>query len=137
MRVDVEGFHAAMAEQKARSQAAGKFARGAGDKLVLEAEATAWLASHGVKPTDDGPKYNALIEAPPDATILAVFSGGSFLEGGNGVALPANGSTIGVVLDRTAFYAESGGQAADTGRLVAASGAAGSVEFDVIDTQVR
>jgi alanyl-tRNA synthetase len=134
LKVDVEGFHAAMAEQKARSQAAGKFGRGAGDKLVLEAEATAWLASRGIRPTDDAAKYTALSDAAPlDATILAVFSGGAFLEGGAGTQLPATG-TIGIVLDRTSFYAESGGQAADTGALVAVDGSGGAV--DVIDTQV-
>jgi alanyl-tRNA synthetase len=60
LTVDTEGFAASMAEQKARSQAAGKLARAGGwDALVLEAEQTAWLAkTAGVKPTDDSAKYD-------------------------------------------------------------------------------
>ena len=56
MTVDAAGFAACMAEQKARSQAGQKFGR-AHDKLVLEAEATAWLVKRGVKPTEDASKY--------------------------------------------------------------------------------
>jgi len=43
-----------------------------------------------------------------------------------------NGQPFGIILDRTNFYAESGGQEADTGRIVID----GKTEIEVTDVQV-
>jgi alanyl-tRNA synthetase len=50
---------------------------------------------------------------------------------GNVAEAAAEGATVEVVLDRTPFYAEAGGQEADWGRLVLADGA----ELEVYDVQ--
>jgi alanyl-tRNA synthetase len=74
--------------------------------------------------TDDSPKYGtALI----DATVLGWVVGSEVVRAGT----LRPGETVALLLDRTNFYAEQGGQVGDTGLLRAASGA----EFEVEDTQ--
>ena len=125
LTVDVDGFAACMAEQKARSQAAGKFARAGADKLVLEAEQTAWLTkTAGVKPTDDGAKYEWHCATGPVTSVAAIYTGkeAGFLTGDAAASPSEEGKAVGIVLEATSFYAESGGQVADTGVLYGVSG---------------
>lgn len=137
LAVDGEGFLACMAEQKARSQAASKFTR-TFEKLVLEAEETAWLAKKGIKPTNDEAKYKPLgADNEPLATVQAIFTKDGFLAD-DAAATPDSHTSIGVLLDATSFYAESGGQVADQGLLTLHGGAEGSpaVVVEVDDVQV-
>lgn len=60
-------------------------------------------------------------------TVRAILSESGFVSSTAGAAGP-----LGVVLERTPFYAESGGQVADTGELAGPSGAI----FTVHDTKV-
>ncbi|MGA2548984.1 MAG: alanine--tRNA ligase [Burkholderiaceae bacterium] len=105
--VDMAGFEAAMGRQRRQAQAAGKF------------KASANLEYSGEKTQFVG--YDQLVN---EARIVAMYSGGTpvsqLLEGEEGV----------VVLDSTPFYAESGGQVGDSGRLVGKLGS-----FAVADTQ--
>ena len=105
--VDVAGFDAAMARQKAMARAAGKFKM----QAVLEYEG----------PTTRFEGYETLED---EGEIVALYRDGApveeLAEGEEGV----------VVLDRTPFYAESGGQAGDRGELRAPEGI-----FAVEDTQ--
>ena len=90
VEVDVEGFEAAMADQRDRSRAAAKKTGvAAGEEADAE---RAVLAEHG--PTD----FVGRTESTTQATVLAVVGDGVFL-------------------DRTPFYAESGGQVGDTGTI--------------------
>jgi len=101
--VDTEGFQKAMEEQQSRSRAAMAFEReifkkGAQvlEELYAERGATEFLG------------YNAL-EA--EAEVLALLAGDqSLLEAGPG-------TEVQVVLDKTPFYAEGGGQIGDFGFL--------------------
>ncbi len=61
-------------------------------------------------------------------TVRAILSASGFVDSTAGAAGP-----LGVVLERTPFYAESGGQVADSGELAGPSGAI----FTVQDTKVR
>jgi alanyl-tRNA synthetase len=63
-------------------------------------------------PTDDAAKY---IDSDVDATVRAIWTGKEFADSVTDVA-------AGVVLDRTNFYAESGGQVADNGVLKTSTG---------------
>ncbi|HET6492836.1 MAG TPA: alanine--tRNA ligase, partial [Burkholderiales bacterium] len=108
VRVDYAGFEAAMARQRARARAASKFAAAA--NVEYQGAATEF---HG---------YDTL---QVEATVVALYDG-------EGVQIPeiAAGEAGIVVLDRTPFYAESGGQVGDRGELAGVNGT-----FAVEDTQ--
>ncbi len=95
LTVDQAGYEAAMAEQRARARAAGTF------KVDYNAKGLEFPASEFLG-------YNSLAE---QGKVLALVKDGQkveqLVEGDDGV----------VVLDRTPFYAESGGQAGDCGYL--------------------
>ncbi|KAI1819763.1 tRNA synthetases class II (A)-domain-containing protein [Xylaria intraflava] len=74
---------------------------------------------------DDQPKYS---KGDTTGKVQLIFSGTEFLQSTKD--LPPN-TPFGLLLDRTNFYAEQGGQVADTGRLVIDDVA----EFDVHDVQ--
>jgi alanyl-tRNA synthetase len=95
LSIDTEGFDAAMEEQRRRSQEASKF----GVDLRAGATVDARTAFHG---------YEGL-EA--EGRVVAL------LKGGEAVAELRAGDSGEVVLDRTPFYAEAGGQVGDTGVL--------------------
>jgi len=93
--VDSAGFDAAMNRQREQARAAGKFKMAAG--LEYSGAATAF---HGYDHlTHDGAK------------VTAVYVDGT------SVASAKAGDDAVIVLDHTPFYAESGGQAGDTGEL--------------------
>ncbi|HKA41528.1 MAG TPA: alanine--tRNA ligase [Burkholderiales bacterium] len=108
VRMDYAGFEAAMERQRERARAASKFQLGTtveyqGDKTEFRG-------------------YETL--AVDDAKVVALYK-----EGASVRSVSAGEPAI-VVLDRTPFYAESGGQVGDRGELVGASGT-----FAVADTQ--
>jgi len=97
--VDMAGFDAAMAKQRDAARAAGKFGGGA----TLPAELASQL------PATEFLGYDEL-----DAGGLEVLA---LLRDGRPVdAVEAGGEAI-AILDRTPFYAESGGQVGDAGGL--------------------
>jgi alanyl-tRNA synthetase len=100
--VDVAGFESAMDDQRARARAAGKGGGVATGDEVTEQQRL--LATYG--PT----VFTGRDEYETEATVLAVIGDD-------------------VYLDRTPFYAESGGQVGDTGTITTATGV-----LDVRDT---
>lgn len=64
-----------------------------------------------------------------DSRVVALYFNKTFPESTEQIP---EGATFGVILDRTSFYAESGGQEHDTGSIVID----GVAEFDVSDVQV-
>ncbi|MFD7566717.1 alanine--tRNA ligase [Streptomyces tendae] len=115
VEVGREGFITLMREQRERARADARARKAGGTDLGVLRPV---LDEHG--PTD----WRAWDTLTTDARVLAVL----------GVTGPApvvrEGEIATVVLDRTPFYAESGGQDSDAGRL---SGA--SVEAEVLDVQ--
>ncbi|MEO1277999.1 MAG: alanine--tRNA ligase-related protein, partial [Planctomycetota bacterium] len=109
LTVDVDGFHAAMAEQREQSRAGAK--AGARGELVLDADAISRLQTLHVKPTEDVDKYHG---REIRARVKAIWNGRDLDENAEA---SGRADSIGVVLDTTNFYAESGGQQADHGRM--------------------
>ncbi|MEN6425105.1 MAG: alanine--tRNA ligase [Phycisphaerales bacterium] len=103
LTVDVARFDELMKEQKERARAAQKT-----DALL------AGLADSDLPATEDLHKYRT---DRCDATILGWIDGDGYKKQGN---LPAD-AEIGLVLDKTCFYAESGGQVGDIG-VIASDG---------------
>ncbi|MBM3347122.1 MAG: alanine--tRNA ligase, partial [Betaproteobacteria bacterium] len=106
--IDMAGYEAAMEAQRAKARAASKFQMAAGVEYA------------GAKTEFRG--HDAL--RLEEAKVLALYRDGT------AVTSLAEGEAGIVVLDRTPFYAESGGQVGDVGELTAANAV-----FRVSDTQ--
>ena len=110
VEVDRAGFDAAMAAQRERARAAAKSTR-AGDEAVyrtlLEAEGPTVFVGRGQENYEVPARVIAVLEPDPEAD-----------SDGDGERL------VEIFLDRTPFYAESGGQVGDTGTIVTESGIA-------------
>jgi alanyl-tRNA synthetase len=101
LKVDEAGFDKAMEHQRATARAAGNFSMKGGASLELEGETT-FLG------------YENLVN---QGSVQGLFVDGKKVDSissNNGAAIEAL-----IVLDETAFYGESGGQAGDTGFLKA------------------
>jgi alanyl-tRNA synthetase len=110
LKVDMEGFERAMQKQREQSQAASQFGVDLSSDIRIEGK-TSFLGYEKV--SDIG-------------QVIAL------LKGGAAVRMLSAGEEGEVVLDRTPFYAESGGQVGDAGEL----GNVGA-KFTVADTQKR
>ncbi|MBU3259644.1 alanine--tRNA ligase [Roseovarius sp. PS-C2] len=106
--VDVAGFDAAMAEQKAKARAAWS---GSGET----ADASIWFDIAEHKGTTDFLGYDTEVAEGQIAALV---------QSGKAVDKAAKGQEVQIVLNQTPFYAESGGQVGDTGLLKTETGAA-------------
>ncbi|GIO13616.1 alanine--tRNA ligase [Cohnella xylanilytica] len=104
MTVDREGFDAAMEEQRERARAA----RQETDSMKVQGGALSELTE-----TSEFVGYDSLTA---EARVVAIVSGDKFVDAAG------TDESVAVVLDRTPFYAESGGQVSDTGTLTGAGG---------------
>ncbi|XP_049749325.1 alanine--tRNA ligase, mitochondrial isoform X1 [Elephas maximus indicus] len=90
--------------------------------MRLDVHALGELRRQGVPLTDDSPKYNYFLRPTGgyefracEAQVLQLYT-----EDGTAVTSIGGGQRCGLLLDRTNFYAEQGGQASDRGYLVRA-----------------
>ncbi len=121
--VDTAGYERLMAQAREKARAAGKATRG--DLAGIPMDVLAQLAARGVPPTDDQPKY---LGAPLPSQVAAIWNGRELTD-----AIDATEpGEVALVLTRTNFYAEMGGQVGDTGEIRSAAGAV----FAVRDTQL-
>ncbi|MDX2131660.1 MAG: alanine--tRNA ligase [Planctomycetota bacterium] len=115
LKVDVAGFEAAMEAAKERSRAVD--AKDEAKALTLPGDAVARLKHLHIDATDDHHKFQARDLV---AHVRAIWTGEHFDEHAR-VTLSQRSRTIGIVTDRTPFYATMGGQECDAGRIVVVS----------------
>jgi len=116
LQVDEAGFRTLMQEQRNRAKADSQARRSRGGdtaayRTLLEAAGAS--------------EFTGYSEVLSEAVVRGLLVDGAV------AASAAEGATVLVVLDRTPFYAESGGQLADTGRLLLDDG----TELEVSDVQ--
>ena len=112
LTLDEAGFEAAMAEQRARGQAASEFRDDAEERLFA-----------AISGRSDFLGYDTVAA---EGHVIGLVLDGRRVERAEA------GAAVEVVLDRTPFYPEGGGQQGDAGRLLASGG-----EVTVRDTQAR
>ncbi|XP_032529668.2 alanine--tRNA ligase, cytoplasmic [Danaus plexippus] len=136
LNIDMDAYEKAKKESQLSSQ--GKTA-GQEDLLALDIHAISHLQETGVNTTDDSPKYNYTPSstdkdaeykfAPCEGVITALRRNKQFVDE------VSSGQECGIILDRTNFYAEQGGQIFDEGYMVKLDDE--SVEFTVKSVQVK
>ena len=108
LEVDLEGFEAEMEKQRDRARSASQFTDVESSNIEIEGET----------------KFTGYEQLDGSATILSMFK-----ENDPVSTLNAGDKAV-IVLDQTPFYAESGGQAGDQGRLLS-----GDAIFEIEDTR--
>ena len=111
--VDIDRFHELMQIQKTRSRKARK-----------NAGADAWISDSVDLGDVSATRFVGYTENTCTANVLAIVKDGARVDRAQ------EGDKVLIVLDRTPFYAESGGQVADTGEM-----AAGDCTVDVDDVK--
>jgi alanyl-tRNA synthetase len=109
--VDLVGFEKELREAQERAKAGGK-------KFAVSA------IQGELPPTDDSPKYGT---AQVEAKVLGWVKDNAVIRDGKLTA----GESVALLLDRTGFYGEQGGQVGDQGTIHGPNGAS----FEVSDTQ--
>ncbi len=116
LEVDEVGFRRLMQQQRDRAKA---------DAKARKEGVTATTAYRDILATGGTTSFLGYTDVTSEATVIGIVK--------DGVPVPAArvGDVIEVILDRTPFYAEGGGQLGDQGRLTSAAGAT----VDVFDVQ--
>uniref|UniRef100_A0A8C8SSQ0 Alanine--tRNA ligase n=1 Tax=Pelusios castaneus TaxID=367368 RepID=A0A8C8SSQ0_9SAUR len=136
LTVDMEGFEEERKMAQLKSQG-----KGAGEEnlIMLDIYAIEELRTRGLEVTDDSLKYNYTSDPSgayefenPVATVQAIRKEKRFVEE------VSTGQECGIVLDKSCFYAEQGGQIYDEGYLVKEDDKSeDKMEFTVKNVQVR
>lgn len=114
LRVDREGFITLMTEQRDRAKTDAR------EKKLGGVDLSAFSEFRALGTT----KFTGYEELQTDAIVLGILSGGA------GVDRLTSGDIGEIILDKTSFYAEAGGQAADGG-LISGDG----FDLEVLDVQ--
>ncbi|XP_044268789.1 alanine--tRNA ligase, cytoplasmic [Tribolium madens] len=135
LNVDMAVYEESKKQAQIASQGKGS---GVEDTINLDVHAITELQNLGIPPTDDSPKYNYAASSGVNeeykfescqSTVIALRYNKQFVDQVH------TGQECGILLNKTNFYAEQGGQIYDTGYIVKIGD--DSVEFSVKNVQVR
>ncbi|HEY1915674.1 MAG TPA: alanine--tRNA ligase [Streptosporangiaceae bacterium] len=122
LKVDEDGFRRLMTEQRQRAR------KDAVEKKTGNADVSVFAA---LLEKSGSVEFTGYDQIEGEATVIGLLR--------DGVPVPsaAAGTEVGVVLDRTPFYAEGGGQLADAGviRVAGSSGADADALVEIFDVQ--
>jgi len=110
MTVDIAGYEKLMDEAREKARAGGK--GGDSPLFTLPPAAIAELQKNGAKPTNDSHKFKL---EPVTAKVVGIWNGSELVQSADA------GAEVAVILDRTNFYAEMGGQVGDRAQLASTS----------------
>lgn len=117
LSVDEEGFRRLMDQQRERAKA---------DAQARKSGFAATTAYRDILQAGGTTEFTGYLAAASEATVIGIVSSGE------SVPVASVGDHVELVLDRTPFYAEAGGQLGDHGRIRSATGGV----VDVYDVQV-
>lgn len=133
LTVEMTGYEESKKQSQLMSQGAGGTVD---DKTILDIHAISDLQNRGISPTDDLPKYSYTADdngnysfEPATGKVIALRHNKQFVEE------VTTGQECGILLDRTCFYAEQGGQIYDEGFIVKENDE--ETEIKVKNVQVR
>ena len=123
LEIDDTEFEEARLQAKEASRGEKK---AASDLMKLDVHDLGKLSKmNELAPTDDSPKFG---RGNINSLIKAIYHGKKFLQGTKEIP---EGEQLGLIVDRTNFYAEQGGQEHDTGKIIID----GVAELDVQNVQ--
>ncbi|KAF9229045.1 hypothetical protein BS17DRAFT_792059 [Gyrodon lividus] len=115
------------AQERSKEASKGTFKKDKADCVKLDVHDLAALEKNDAIPkTDDSPKFQL---GNITAQLKGIYYNREFL---TSTANIPEGANFGILLDRTSFYAEAGGQEYDTGNIVID----GACDFEVTNVQV-
>jgi alanyl-tRNA synthetase len=119
--VSTEGFYEAMEAHRLASGAGKDFGEMGGGDVQVYTDLMKRLQESG-KLTAEGVTYNPYDAIEDPAEVLALIRDGQPVENAS------EGDSVDVLLPKTWFYVEAGGQVSDTGQIVSANGKGWTIE---------